>query len=173
MPYCFGGSSIKFQGHTGWKIEDLNPVWVRILGRSQLSNPSDLPCCNFGTILTQCNRSNLGFPGISWRTHGGNGLKYGMLLYPDHLQNWLDYGYSLVIFSCDQAALQMVFSVCLSVRPSVHPSHLYHHVPIIVSSWNFLELLPMTKVTSMQKVKARGQRWKSQRSTPNLTVSGL
>ena len=28
----------------------------------------------------------------------GNGQKYGMLLYPDHLQNWLDYGYSLVIF---------------------------------------------------------------------------
>ena len=26
------------------------------------------------------------------------------------------------IFSCDQAALQMVFSVCLSVRPSVRPS---------------------------------------------------
>ena len=42
--------------------------------------------------------SNLGFPGISWRTYGGNGLKYSMLLYPDHLQNWLDYGYGLVIF---------------------------------------------------------------------------
>ena len=54
--------------------------------------------CNFGSILTQWNESNLGFPGFSWRTHGGNGLKYGMLLYPDHLQNWLDYGYSLVIF---------------------------------------------------------------------------
>ena len=38
------GSSIKFQGHTGWKIDDLNPIWVRLLGRSQLSNPSDLSC---------------------------------------------------------------------------------------------------------------------------------
>ena len=36
----------KLQGHTGWKIEDLNPIWVRLLGRSQLSNPSDLPCYN-------------------------------------------------------------------------------------------------------------------------------
>ena len=44
MPYCFFGSSIKFQGHKGWKIDDLNPIWVRLLGRSQLSNPSDLPC---------------------------------------------------------------------------------------------------------------------------------
>ena len=30
--------------------------------------------------------------------HGGNGLKYKKLLYPDHIQNWLDYGYGLVIF---------------------------------------------------------------------------
>ena len=28
----------------GWKINDFNPIWVRLLGRSQLSNPSDLPC---------------------------------------------------------------------------------------------------------------------------------
>ena len=77
------------------------------------------------------------------------------------------------LFSCDQAALQMVFSVCLSVRPSVRLSHLFHHVPIIVSSWNFQELVPWSKVMSMQKVKVRGQRSRSQRSTPNLAVSGL
>ena len=41
-------------------------------------------------------------------------------------------------------------SVCLS--------HLFDYVPIIVSSWNFQELLPMTKVTSMQKVKGQGHR---------------
>ena len=47
VPYCFFRSSIKFQGHRGWKIDDLNPFWVRLLGRSQLSNPSDLPCLCF------------------------------------------------------------------------------------------------------------------------------
>ena len=81
------------------------------------------------------------------------------------------------VFSGDQAAIWLVQSVCPSVCPSVclsvRPSHLFHHVPIIVSSWNFQELLPMTKVTSMQKVKVRGQRSRSQRSRPNLTVSGL
>ena len=44
VPYNFSGSSIKFQCPTGWKIDDLNPIWVRLLDRSQLSNPSDLPC---------------------------------------------------------------------------------------------------------------------------------
>ena len=48
-------------------------------------------------------------------------------------------------------------SVRLSVRPSVCLSHLFDYVPIIVSSWNFQELLPVTKVTSMQKVKVKGQ----------------
>ena len=84
-----------------------------------------------------------------------------------------EYAMESAIFSCDQAALQMVFSVCLSVRPSVCPSHLFDYVPIIGSSWNFQELLPMTNVRSMQKVKVRGQRSRSQRSQPNLTVSGL
>ena len=44
VPYNFSGSSIKLWGHTGWKIDVSNPIWVRLLGRSQLSNPSDLPC---------------------------------------------------------------------------------------------------------------------------------
>ena len=74
----------------------------------------------------------------------------------------------LCVFSYDQAALWMVQSVCLSVRPS----NLFDNVPIMVSSWNLQELLPMTKVTSMQKLKVRGQRSRSQRSTANLAVSG-
>ena len=60
-----------------------------------------------------------------------------------------------------------------SVPPSVCLSHLFDYVPIIVSSWNFQELLPMTKVRSMQKVKVSSQRSRPQRSQPNLTVSGL
>ena len=32
------------RSHRLKKINDLNPIWVRLLGRSQLSNPSDLPC---------------------------------------------------------------------------------------------------------------------------------
>ena len=35
VPYNFSRSSIKFYGHTDWKINDLNPIWARLLGRSQ------------------------------------------------------------------------------------------------------------------------------------------
>ena len=38
------------------------------------------------------------FPGICRRTHGGNGLKFYMLMYLDHLQNWAVYGRGLLIF---------------------------------------------------------------------------
>ena len=38
------------------------------------------------------------FPGICRRTHGGNGLNVYMLMYLDHLQNWLVYGHGLLIF---------------------------------------------------------------------------
>ena len=51
VPYCFSRSFNKFQSHTGWLIDDLNPIWVRILGQSQLSNPSDLPCCNIANFV--------------------------------------------------------------------------------------------------------------------------
>ena len=78
-----------------------------------------------------------------------------------------------IIFNCKQLYKWYFPSVRLSVRLSVCLSHLFDYVPIILSSWNFQESLPMTKVRSMQKVKVRGQRSRSQRSQPNLTVSGL
>ena len=60
--------------------------------------------------------------------------------------------------------LQPSSSMNGSVRLSVCLSHLFHYVPIIVSSSNFQELLQLTRVMSMQKIKVRGQRLKSQRS---------
>ena len=38
------------------------------------------------------------FPGICRRMQGGIGLKFYMLMYLDHLQNWLVYGCGLLIF---------------------------------------------------------------------------
>ena len=55
-------------------------------------------CSNFGTILTKWNGSNLGFLGISRRTHGENGPKYCMLMYLYYLQNWSVLGHGLLTF---------------------------------------------------------------------------
>ena len=38
------------------------------------------------------------FPGICRRMHGGISLKFYMLMYLDHLQNWSVYGHGLLIF---------------------------------------------------------------------------
>ena len=56
-------------------------------------------------------------------------------------------------------------SVRLSHCPSVTPFSLCSRHRIIISSWKFRELLPMTKLRSMQKVKVRGQRSRSQVKT--------
>ena len=50
VPCYFLRLSIKFQGHTGCTIYDLDPIWVRLLGRWQLSNPSDLHCLPLAAI---------------------------------------------------------------------------------------------------------------------------
>ena len=34
VSYCFSRSSLKFHGHTGRKIDDLNPIWDYKAGRS-------------------------------------------------------------------------------------------------------------------------------------------
>ena len=51
VPYCFSRSSINFQGYMGKKIDDLNPILRGLLGRLQLSNPSDLPWCFLITVF--------------------------------------------------------------------------------------------------------------------------
>ena len=57
------------------------------------------------------------------------------------ISNYPCYHYYQVIFSCDQAALWMV----QSVRPFICLWHLFHYVPIIVLSWNFLPITVHTK----------------------------
>ena len=45
---------------------------------------------------------------------------------------------------------------------------LLHNVPVIISSWNFQELLLTADVMSAQNIKVRGQRSRSQGSKPNF-----
>ena len=101
--------------------------------------------------------------------------KYEQNLKRNMRQSFVDVGLSTArpsdLFSCDHASSSkntyFLPFVCLSVRLS----HLFDNVPVIVSSWNFQELLPLTDTISIQKVKVRGQRSGSQRSWPHLAVS--
>ena len=67
-------------------------------------------------------------------------------------------------------------SVCPSVRPSVCPSVCHTFLTMFPSSYHheiFRSYYQLPKVRSVQKVKVRGQRSRSQRSQPNLAISGL
>ena len=176
VPYCFSWSSIKFQGHMALKIVEFDPNWAFPDCNSSFNSPMAMKCCTkLETAKERCPFVFQGHPSNFKVTRDKTSpilTQIGRFrtVGRSQLSNPSDLPCSsaLDIFSCDQAALWMVQSVCLSVCLS----HLFDYVPIIVSSWNFQELLPMTKVTSMQKVKVRGQRSRSQRSTPNLAVSG-
>ena len=83
---------------------------------------------------------------IDWYNIPQIAIKYWFLAVAKQLYEWL------------------ILSVCLPV----HLSHLFHYASITISSWNFQKLSPMTKMRSMQNVKIRGKRPRSQRSKPNL-----
>ena len=72
-------------------------------------------------------------------------------------------------FSCEQAAVRTLLPVRPSVRPSVT---LFHSSPLIVSAWNFHELLPLSKGMSMQRWRSevKGQAHRGQ--NPILTFPG-
>ena len=67
------------------------------------------------------------------------------------------------IFSCDQAALQMVFSVCLSVRLSVTPFWLCSHHQIIMKFSGVI-------TNDQRKVHAKGQGQRSKVKVTEVTT---
>ena len=93
---------VKF-GVSGHFLQNAWREWPEILHADVSWPPSELislwrqfgDFSNFGAILTKWNGSNLGFPGISRRTHGRNDLKFCTLMYLEHLQNWLVNGLGL------------------------------------------------------------------------------
>ena len=147
MPPPLGAGGIMFLGCLSVRQSE---AWNTLLWPVHGSvGPPDQPWPFYGMSVRPSVRPER-FPGICWRAHRGNGLKFYMLMCLDHLQNWLVYGHSLFIFSCDQAALQMVLSVCLSVCPPVTPFWLFSHHRIIM---NFSEVI----THDQSKVHAKGQ----------------
>ena len=79
-------------------------------------------------------------------------------------ERWINVETVSYIISCHQAALRTLQSVCpsvcLSICASVHLWHLFHNVFVIISSWNFQELLPLRCPckSSRSEVKDQGHR---------------
>ena len=135
------------------------------------------------SILTQIGRFRTVSPAWihRWLQNAAQSLKYnrrGALLFlavTKQLYEWYflsvcpSVRLSVRLSVCPSVCLSVCPSVRLSVCPSVRLSHLFDYVPIIVSSWNFQELSHWTRVRSMQKVKVRGQRSRSQRSRPKFS----
>ena len=95
-PERFPGIFLKTHGRNGLKLGML-------MYSEHLHNWFDfdhglLNFPHFGITLTWWNWSNLRFLGIFLTIHGQNALKFGMQMYPDQLQNWLEFGHGLLIF---------------------------------------------------------------------------
>ena len=113
-----------FQSHTGWKNDDLNMIWVGLLGRSQLSNSSDLTCFGLYAYF-----SNEPFQCILWLTGTLYFLRWlaprevtrslcaTILICPISLDFfWPDNVYSSCPFVFLTATSSSINTVCLSVR---------------------------------------------------------
>ena len=95
MPPPLGAGGIMFSGCPSVRpSEAWNTLFWPVHGSV---GPPDQPWPFYGMSVRPSVRPER-FPGICRRTHGGNDLKFYMLMYLDHLQNWLVYGHSLLIF---------------------------------------------------------------------------
>ena len=107
---------------------------------------------------------------IIWEENAPNGCWDNCVTSTFDLTNEIDLGFSRSIFSCDQAALQMVQSVCLSVclsvrlsvRPSVTPLSLCSHHRIIMK-------FPGVITNDKSDVHAKGAKGQGQRSKVKVT----
>ena len=145
MPYCFWRSSVKFQGHTAKKIVDFDPDWAFPDCNSSLNSPMAMKCyTKLETTKERCPIVFQGHPSnfkvtrdktLPILTQIGRFRTIGrsQLSNPSDLLCWL----------CSHHRIIMKFSgVITNDQSKVH-------------------------------AKGQGQRSRSQRSQPNLTVSGL
>ena len=83
------------------------------------------------------------FPGICQRTHGGDGLKFYMLMYLDHFQNWLVYGHGLLIFII--LALFWLNEMCQIWGFRAFPGKC-----MVEMAWNFAHWCILTTIRTVQ-----------------------
>ena len=80
-----------------------------------------------------------------------NWIRWKLPIKENNARRWL---HKYVGAECGASSFTWyLYQMC---NTDVHLWHLFDNVPVIISSWNF-ELLPLTDMMSMQKVKVRGQ----------------
>ena len=146
VPYCFARSSVKCQGCAALKFVEFDPNWPFPDCNSSLNSPMAMKyCTKLETAKERCSIVFQGHPPnfkvtrdkaspiltqiVRFRTIGRSQLSN-----PSDLPCFYDPNF----FSCDQAALQMVFSVCPSVCHTfltMFPSSYHHEVFRIYYQW--------------------------------------
>ena len=84
---------------SGGSYMSWDPFYIPLMNDQNLVHMTSYYPCMCNNVLWPSHSfqlpSNFGFPHTLKRAHGSNGLKFGMLMYPDH--HWLDYGHGLMI----------------------------------------------------------------------------
>ena len=147
VPYCIARSSVKFHDHTGgknWRFESN----LRLLGRSQLSNPSDLPCYRTTTVNMYFTRNSLMNPATLMIDTWGNAE---VIMNHIYLPTSIFLGYLLLPTLLKICKFCYLLIQWLSIQAHAH-THIYmdnHCIYLIKLCINFLL---HTKVTYRRKV---------------------
>ena len=145
VPCCFWRSSVKFQGHTALKIVEFDPNWAFLYCNSSLNSPMAMKwCTKLETAKERC-----------------------PIVFQGHPSNFKVTRYKTSPILTQIGRFRTIGWSQLSY-PSDLPCWLCSHHHIIMKFSGVI-----TNDQSKVHAKGQGQRSRSQRSQPNLTVSGL
>ena len=147
VPYSVLRSSVKFQGHTALKIVEFHPNWAFPDCNFSLNSPMAMKCCT--KLQTAKERCPIVFQG-----------------HPSNFKVTQDKTSPILT----QIGRFRTIGRSQLSNPSDLPCWLCSHHRIIMT---FSGVITNDLSKVHVKVKVRGQRSRSQRSQPNLTVSGL
>ena len=184
LPYCFSSLYVKFQGHTGQNITDFDPNWASGL---QTGRSFQIPQFALFKVKSQISRSHgcknrriwpkLGFPdcnsslnspmAMKWCTKLETAKERCPIVFQGHPSNFKVTRYKTSPILTQIGRFRTICRSQLS-NPSDLPCWLCSHYRNVIK-FSGVNTNDQSKVHS----KGQGQRSRSQRSQPNLTVSGL
>ena len=107
-----------------------------------LASPDTYIKCAIQTSVRPSGEVSGHLPENAW----GNGMKFCMLMYLGHLQNWLDYGHHLLIFL-------LLAPLWLSEMGQIWGFRAFLRERMVGMAWNFACWCILTLVTLVKRVK--------------------